>query len=65
MIREIMVGIALVLILLCANVIYQHIHCGTPVRRAAPLQIIPCEPADKLAAEMAELTRRARENPAQ
>lgn len=65
MIREIMLGIALLLLLICANVVWQNIHCGTPVCRAAPLQIIPCEPADKLAAEMAELTRRARENPAQ
>lgn len=64
MIREIMVGFALALLLICANVVYQHVHCGTPVCRASPLQLIPCEPADKLAAEMEEWTMRARENPA-
>ena len=63
MIREMMVGFALILLLIIGNILYQNIHCGTPVCRANPLQIIPCESAEKLAAEMEELRRMARERP--
>lgn len=64
MIREMMVGLALILLLILANVLYQHIHCGTPVCRSAPLQIIPCEPAAQVKAEIDYLERMARDNPA-
>ncbi len=63
MIRAIMIGFALLLLLICANVVWQNVHCGTPVFRTAPLQIIPCESGDKLAAEIDELQRRARDRP--
>lgn len=64
MVREIMIGFALILLLILGNVLYQNIHCGTPVCQSAPLQIIPCEPAAQVKAEIDYLERMARENPA-
>lgn len=64
MIREIMTGFALLLFLICVNVAWQNLHCGTPVCKTAPLQLIPCEPAGEIKAEIDYLERMARERPA-
>lgn len=63
MIREMIVGFVLIVALLGLNVAWQHVHCGTPVCRSAPLQIIPCEPAEQVKAEIDYLERMAREMP--
>lgn len=51
-----------VLLLGFANCIWQNVHCGTPIGCTDPLQVVPCEPVEKITAEMKDLTERAKGN---
>lgn len=51
-----------VLMLAAANCLWQNMHCGTPIIRTNPLQVAPCEPVDKIAAEIKDLNERATHN---
>ena len=53
---------ATVLLIGLANCIWQNVHCGTPIGCTDPLQVVPCEPVDKIKAEMKDLTERAKRN---
>lgn len=55
----------MVLVLAClCNATYQNLYCGTPAYRVDPLSIQPCEPIDRLQAEIDEWQRLARKCPA-
>lgn len=45
-----------------ANCVWQNVHCGTPTGCTDPLQVAPCEPVDKIKAEIDDLTERAKRN---
>lgn len=48
---------------LAANALWQRIHCHEPWAQVDPLQMIPCEPVEEIADEMACLRALAEQYP--